>query len=86
MSKVTGSRRTKGTRRKPKVYNFTHFIIGLLFIGSLVGIIFLSFIMKDPASFGWGFLIGFTLIVVFYILWKKAPPWDLNKRQSRVSY
>ena len=79
MSKVQGSRRTKGIRRKPKEYNFTHFIVGVLFIISLVGIGFLSSIMNDPVSFGWGFLIGFTLIVVFYILWKKAHPWYLNK-------
>ncbi len=86
MRKVQGRSRVKGTHRRPKEYNFTHFIIGVLFIASLVGIIFLSFIMNDPASFGWGCLIGFTFIVVFYILWKKAPQWDLNKRSSRVSY
>lgn len=86
MRKVTGSRRPKGTDRRPKKYNFTHFIVGVLFVVSLVGIFFLSFIMNDPVSFGWGVLIGFVLIVVFYILWKKAPQWDLNKRPSHVSY
>ncbi|TES93936.1 MAG: hypothetical protein E3J90_13680 [Promethearchaeota archaeon] len=79
MSKVKGSRGSYTHRSNE--HNFTHFIIGVLFIASLVGIIFLSFIMNDPASFGWGVLIGLTLFIVFYLLWKKAPSYDLKKRQ-----
>ena len=70
MSKVQGRRKSKSMRHYSQGLNFTKFLIVLLFIASLVGIIFLSFIMNDPVSFGWGVLIGFTLLVVFYILWK----------------
>lgn len=82
MSKVTGSRKSpKGTHRRPKEHNFTQFIIGVLFIASLVGIYFLSLILNDPVSFGLGFLIGFALLIAFYLLWKYLPTWDLKKRQ-----
>ena len=77
MSKVQSKR--KGTHRYSNEHNFTNFLIGVLFIISLIGIIILSFIMKDPVSFGWGFLIGFALLIVFYLLWKYAPPYYLKK-------
>ena len=72
MRKVKGSRGSYVYQSKE--HNFTHFIVGVLFIISLIGIIILSFLMNDPVSFGWGFLIGFTLFVGFYLLWKYAPP------------
>ena len=79
MSKVKGRRGSYPHRSKE--HNFTHFIIGVLFIVSLVGIYLLSLIMNDPVSFGLGFLIGFVLLIVFYLLWKYLPAWDLKKRQ-----
>jgi len=79
MSKVQGRRRIKGAHPHSEGLNFTKFLIIVLFIASLIGIIFLSFIMNDPASFGWGFLIGFTLFLVFYVLWKYAHPYYLKK-------
>jgi len=77
MSKVQGRR--KSPRSYSQGLNFTKFLIIVLFIASLIGIGFLSIMMNDPASFGWGVLIGFTLIVVFYILWKYAHPYYLKR-------
>ena len=67
--------------RHSESINFTKFLIIVGFIFSLVGIYFLSLIMNDPVSFGLGFLIGFALLIAFYLLWKYLPTWDLKKRQ-----
>lgn len=77
MSKV------KGGRNSPHYYskglNFTKFLIIIGFILSIVGICFLSLIMNDPVSFGLGFLIGFAVLIFFYLLWKYVPPYYLKK-------
>lgn len=70
MSRVKSGRRTP----HPDPINCTKCLITIVFFVSIFGIVYLSYQMNDPISFGWGVFAGFVWFIAFYLLWKYTPP------------
>lgn len=75
-----------GRHRRPKQpskgLNFTKFLLVVIFILLLIGIGFLSVIMRDAESYTYGFLIGFGYFVLMYLLFRYAPDYYLKREDN----
>lgn len=78
MSQVQSGRRIR-PRHYSKGFNFTKFMLIIVYILLLLGIGFLSVIMRDVESYAYGFLIGLGFFVLIYISYKYAPDYYLKK-------
>ncbi len=78
MSRVQSGRRVR-SRHYSKGFNFTKFGLTILAILLLIGIGFLSVILKDAESYVYGFFIGFGFVILMYILFKYVPDYYLKR-------